>query len=211
MNRLCGLLVIGLVSHVFIEGLGAQASRVIPFDRNVPIAERLRPTDTIVKVKKTGFPPLEGSGRETFQEEIKRLGDYQTIAVLRVLNIDGQLVDGGTWVRTEVRSSVRDIVRDRLSAAQSGFIVMSHDGGQVRIKNTTVDAGVYPVFSPGQQYLVFLALDRRRNTLSPSGAFQLDQRGILRVIQNSDGTFILPNSNLIGRTGAEIQAALAAK
>lgn len=211
MNRLCALLVIGLVSHVFIEGLAAQPGRVIPFDRKVSIAERISSNDTTVKVRKTGFPPLEGSGKETLQEEIQRLGDYETIAILHVLNVDGQLVDAGTWVRTEVRSTVRDLVRDRLAGAQNGFVVMSHDGGQVRIKNTIVDAGVYPLFSPGQQYLVFLALDRRRSTFSPSGAFRVDESGVLRAIQNSDGTLVLPNSNLIGRTGAEIQAALAPK
>ena len=211
MNRLLGLLAIGIVSHVLVEAATTQPGRVIPFDRKVPIVERISPNDTTVVVKKFGFPPLVGAAKETLQEEIQRLTDYQTIAILDVLTLDGQLVDDGTWVRTEVRAKVRAFARDRLAAAQGGFVTMSHDGGKVRIRNTVIDAGVYPVFSPGEQYLVFLAHDRVRNSLSPSGAFRVDQTGVLRAMQNSDGSLILPNSNLIGRNAAEIQESLAAK
>lgn len=199
------------IASIFVaqSALAQVTARVISFDRKVPIAERLRQDDTSVVVKLNPTVPFVGSENETWQEEITRLNNYDTIAVVRVIGAVGELVDGGTWIRTQLRTEVTQLVKGDPSATPNGFARMSHDGGTVRVGRAIVSTDAYPVFVAGDQYLVFLAFDRARKTTYPSAAFRVDAKGILAPLTKADGSSILSNSKLVGRPIEEVVAAFA--
>lgn len=198
----------GLVVDAVVAG--QTMPRTIPYDRNVPIAQRLVAGDTEVIVAKASMPPLVGMSdiRESLDQEIRRLAGYDTVALVQVLDSDGELADGGTWIRTRVRARATQLLKTGALVGQDGLTEFWEDGGSTKLGTVVVTAGIYQqTFTVQQSYLVFLRTARSSGTTYAALAFHLDSNNTLRAMKRADGSEITPRSSLIGRSISDVAAA----
>jgi hypothetical protein len=214
MNRISwlgGLVIvavyIGTVGPVL--AIGQAATRTIWYDRDVAIAGRLLPGDVDVVVKRLESKPFDGPPPvpETFAEEMRRVSAYETIAILKISDTQGQLIDGGTWVRTRLQAHATEFARRGSLVDSAGFVEFSQDGGRLQLGSVAVTVGTFAEFVAQQDYLVFLRTSGGRTYAAL--AFRVDSNRILQPVKRNDGTSIMAYSTLIGRSVPEVVAALA--
>jgi hypothetical protein len=200
------LLILVLLSSFLGVGLavGQGSTRTIRYERNVPISKRLNATDTNVLVVKPFITPLAGDlSRESFEEEAKRVSQFDDIAIWQVSAARGELIDGGTWIRTIVNGQAVELVR-RSAHSDSESTQFGHDGGTLMIGSVVVTAGVYPRFTAGERYLLFLSPGRTPGTMTFAMAFRLTPNGKLEAIELTDGTPLFTDSKFVGRSVADV-------
>ena len=217
-GRSCALLLATLACStafgVVLSGLsGHQPSsgrRVLRFDSNVPIAQRLLDDDTIVTIE---MPPGDLIGlpttRETYLQEISRMGGSEEIVVAEASVNESTVVDNGTWIRTRVGFRTVQIVRSSANIErQSGWVEAWHEGGSVRIGGVQVVAEATQRFTPGDRYLLFLASDRGRGIFMVSHSFRVNSDGVLENSVKGNLAGGSRQSNFIGRLLADVSDAL---
>jgi hypothetical protein len=83
---------------------------------------------------------------------------------LMIDSIEGKVTDGGSWIRTEVGTSIVDVIYSRAADLSKGSkLSLLHEyGGEARVAGRDVKAGVLLNVSTGSLYLVFIARDDNR-------------------------------------------------
>ena len=189
----------------------AQSTREIGYDPSHTIAERLRPGDSTVVVRKNATTPLIPAPgvEETFEQEIRRLANYETIATILVSGTQGAFSENGSWIRTRVDGQSTDLVKGGNLLAPAGSVQFWHDGGQLHLGSVKILAGNFPQFVAGQHYLVFLRTDQARNETYAALAFRVTDSGTLEGVLNSTGSRAWPlPSKIIGRSITDVSAAI---
>ena len=135
------------------------------------------------------------------------MSGYDSIARVSVSNLHGELTDEGTWIHTRIDGQSSRLLKPGSLIPQNGVVEFWEDGGQTNVGMVSVTAEPHQVFEIGQSYLVFLETDENRRTAIAAMAFHIDQNEKLQAI-NMDGSRLLANSTLVGRSFSEIVAAL---
>jgi hypothetical protein len=178
-----------------------ERRREIKSDPRVPIADLLIPQDDVVVIERNSFPPLIGfNADQTLQDALDQAMLHDAIAVTRSLKSRGNLIDRGTWVRSTVTASVVEVIKPGpglgIGAKTATFW---HNDGEMFVGHVRVRAGVYPVYDPSEDYLLFLNQDPARG-LYPARSFRITSKGLLAPIIQSNGETKLPNSPIYGQT-----------
>ena len=182
--------------------------RTIPFDPAIPIADRLRPDDSVVVIEMLSGPPLTAVRAESFAAEIERLAKSDTIAVVDVLSTAGVWIDNGTWLRTQVTGVLSRLIKgDRTIEDRSGRVGFWHHNGETVLNGVRVVAGTYLQFERGKRYLLFLYPDRPVGLVVVQ-AFALGTDGQLERIRYSNGSDDSTATTLAGRGANEVIDAL---
>jgi hypothetical protein len=191
MKMLLNILVVATVSGatVFAEQAAAPGAKVreISFDPKVPIAARIVNDDREVVLTKYVSPPLAFYDDRTLDETIDEYTElHDTVLVVGGFSSSGRLVDNGTWVRTTVAATIVEFIKSRTLERGSKRVTFWHDDGEVFVKHVRVRAGVYPLFSQKDRYLLFLGRDQE-GQLYLSQVFQLGDAGLLGSVRQSNG------------------------
>ena len=184
--------------------------RTIMYDPAVPIASRLLPGDGVVEVAMMKGPPpltIDLPKSESFDQQVRRLSKYETIAVVRVSAVGGELTDDGAWTQTRVRAEVSQASGAGAAQAPGSTVEFTFRGGTTRIGTVTVTAGAFPIFVQNDRYLVFLYSDYTPRRTFYGMAYHIDARGILEPLKTNVGTVANYESGLPGRNASEVMRA----
>lgn len=187
---------------------GQTPQRKMLYDSRVAIADRLLPHEKEIFVYKEVASPgytLDPSVRQTYEQETQRLRLGDIIALVRVATVQGELVEEGTWIQTNVVAQVDRLVQSGLNKPLGNSVEFTFTGGNTRIGDVGVTAGSFPQFIQGEQYLVFL-VTRPRVTLGL--VYHVNARGVLEHVRQNTGVEQSFQTNLIGRDISEVLEAL---
>lgn len=204
----------GLIAAISIEWLGSCVSaqneqREMPYSPRTSIADRLLPSDKQVLVYKKPSEVYGPVGEaQTYEQEIKRLQQGDIIALVRVGTVHGELIDQGTWIRTNVIAQVERVVRNNVNRPLGQDVEFSISGGQTQIGSVEVTAGVFPRFNEGDQYLVILVEHPR---LSLTYALHVNAAGTLEPLKSNTGTEQSSRTHLIGKAVSQVMEALTSR
>jgi len=205
-----------IVTLLFAAGIGSFAAacmegqaqrRTIGYDPTKPIAARLLPGDIEVFVEKRGLPPmLSGSNdRPSFDEEIESLKQAEVTALIRAESLRSDLIEEGAWIQTTVVAHVDQLVQSKLRTPLGESFEFVWPAGSMRIAAVEVTTGSFPVFVPGEQYLVVLIT---RPRLSPTMFFRVNAQGVLERLKANDGREWDLKTNLVGRKVSDVVQAV---
>lgn len=183
--------------------------RTIRYDRALSISARLTVSDKRVTVLRS--IPEDVAQRpvpETFEEETRRISAYDSIGLITISDVQGQLVEGGTWIRTRARGQIDQRLKSGSQLPQTGALEFWQDGGVTQIGSVSVSAEPYTALVPHHQYLMFLRTDIGRGTTYAALAYRVEPNGALREVRRSDGMSWSPDSTLVGRRVSEVAAAM---
>ena len=191
MKMLLKILIVATISGAAVLAQRAAApgekAREISFDRKVPIPARIVNDDREVIITKYASPPLVFYEDRTLGEVIDEYTElHDTVLVVSGFSSSGKLVDNETWVRTTVDATIVEFIKSRTLDRSTKRVAFWHDDGEVFVKHVRVRAGVYPVFSPKDRYLLFLGRDDH-GQLYLSQVFRLTQDGPLGSVLQSNG------------------------
>jgi hypothetical protein len=207
-----------LVAALGIDSFGsarmfAQTQpRKILYSPRVPIADRLLPDDKAVLIYKEAPAPYvldPRAPRPTYEQEIQNMregGDI--IALVRVANVEGELIEQGTWIRTIVRAHINQLAQSNVDLKSGDSIEFTFSGGNTRISDVDVTAGSSPRFVQGEQYLVVLV---SRPRISLGSAFHVTPAGVLEPVKSITGVAQSFRTNLFGRNISEVLQALSGR
>jgi hypothetical protein len=216
MQRLLLLIFVGsLVARLLggVQVIAQAPQRSLLYNPDVPIADRLLPTDKqvlIYKAQLPGFRVDEGNP-ESFDQEIRRLQRAEIIAVVQISSANGELTADGTWIRSRLTARIHQLVQANSTTQIGGSLEFGFPNGTAAIGQVVVTAGTFRQFVEGQRYLVFLVIDPGIRGYSPALAFLLNPQGNLERVKNSDGSEQRFRTNLIGRNVSDVVESLRAK
>jgi hypothetical protein len=210
MNRFTVCAIVSVLSggSLVVPASSQSVGRTIVYDHRTPISDRLTAGDTTVAVAKP-FPPGPETpflNEESFDEEVKRLSQSKTIAIVKVVDSGSEFVDGGTWIRTRIHGLVTQLIKPGALVDDSGLIEFWQDGGSTRVGDVTVIAGISAHFTEQQ---TFLAADPERATTYAALAFHVNTQGVVEPMKLTNGGSFIADSKLIGLPISEVASALA--
>ena len=162
--------------------VAAQAPRTIYFSPGVALESRILDDDRDVVIEKVGSPPPIRTGRlPSLEQEAKEVFELaNAIAVVTVKNSSGVLVNSRDWIRTDVAVTIKEFIKlPNPPLANSDEISFVLDGGEARVRNARVRAGVYPILPPGASYLMPLWFNPEQRTWQPFQPFLINADGVL--------------------------------
>lgn len=162
--------------------LAAQGPRTIYFSPGVSLESRLQDDDRDVIVETVGSPPPIRTGRvpavEEAAKEVFELAN--AIAVVTVKKSTGVLVSSRDWIRTDVEVTVKEFIKlPNPPLANPDEISFALDGGEARVEDARVRAGIYPILRPGATYLMPLWFNSDQGTWQPFQPFLISEGGVL--------------------------------
>jgi hypothetical protein len=146
----------------------SQRTRTIPFSSR-PISESLQPDDQVVIIdreKEGAVFVRQPSARQTIEYAVR---SSDLAAVVKVDDVGGILVQGGSWVDTRVAGTISDVLmagKRRVVRGQRLEFLVS--GGEMMIGSVRVKAWDKPKVEAQKQYLVFLQGDPETGVFYPS-------------------------------------------
>lgn len=173
-----------LLSTLLTVGIGCAAGRVPQAQAGLramvvhpgrTIRELLLPEDKVVILVHDDDITVEypkPRPKDALRRQLE-LGPWSTVAVVKVNHAASSLDDTGTWVNTELRATVEEVLRpvaaDDMPLRRGDSIDVRVRGGEVIIEGVTVRTGDAPRFAMDQSYLLDLgprdATGRRLNSL----------------------------------------------
>ncbi len=147
-----------------------------------PLKDRLRPDDEVVAVTRT-IDVLEPDHVQTVDEIIQESTQWaDAIVFVDIDSVAALLADRDTWIRTEIRGKVREVVKAtrRVRMTKGEHIRVSLNGGELQIGTVLVKTEDVPKITPGRRYLLFI-----QDVGKPLGL-----NLIREPLQESDGTLV---------------------
>jgi len=173
-----------LLSTLLVVGIGCAAARVpqaAPGPRTMvvhsgrTIRELLQPEDKVVFLVHDDNVMVEAPPPPP-RDALRRLldvGPWYAVAVVKVNHAASSLNGTGTWVKTDLRATIEEVLRpvaaDDMPLERGDSVDVLISGGEVAIEGVTVRTEDAPRFATDQRYLLALgprdAMGQRMNSL----------------------------------------------
>lgn len=166
-----------------------EGYRRIPMQPGVPIATLLRPDDRVVEVVVGGIPFVDGYiDAEREIEAITRRA--VAVAVVRVVDKQSRLSDGGDAVHSTLTVDVQSVLKDEEARlVEGGSMSFSEFGGEAIVDGRRVivsNTYVKPMLV-GRTYLVpFVVAEGGLVPMDPTFTFELDNQNLKRQRTDAD-------------------------
>jgi hypothetical protein len=178
--------------------------RPIPHDWNKTIASRLLPDDDEVFVYMNDLCEMNVYGQATFDQEIEVLRNSEFIAIVRITDVQSELIDNGSWVYTRMSADVETLLQSPPWKTLDRSIELGFNDGVTKIGNVIVNAGIVPQFAEGERYLMFPFWQPGINLLYPAYPFHINPQGQLEGMPTNAGVVPAFGAHLIGHNVADI-------
>jgi len=160
------------VMFAFAQPLAAKQSnppRLIESTRGTPIAEKLRPGDESVVVKRGNVISTFVDDRVLgVQQDLDERAEFaDAIAVVEPGETNSYLTENGEWIQSKLDLRLVHSLKTPVPPIfdRDGHATVEHSGGELRIKGVLVRVTGYYLLKPGERYLVFLKAHPRATTV----------------------------------------------
>lgn len=203
MSRLILTVMLSALIADFGEGCAQTNQRRIPYSSQVPITDQLLPSDREVEVYRQPVSPphVMEPRQQNYEQEIQWLRLNDIVALVRVEDVQADLVERGTWIETKVGVRIDQLVHSNLKEPPANEIQFTLAGGEMQIGATRVTAGVVPQLKKGDRYLVILLAQPRIRLIR---AYRVSADGVLEPGESSTALDHPSHTHLIGKKVAEV-------